>query len=110
VTTTEYAAAQERYRRANDALRAHMDAGEPIYAEAKAAGAELIRLDALARPLREFLLDRLTRYTWSRPPTGKRLAKMAYRTEAEVRDALSALVAEGLVVVTGVGGYEAATG
>jgi DNA-binding MarR family transcriptional regulator len=63
------------------------------------AYAEWRRLDALATPLREWLLrwefDRAIIHT--RPATPRKIAKRAHRREAEVRAALDQLAAEGLV-------------
>lgn len=108
-TPAEVEAAWQRYKQASDAYHEASLALLELGKQMQAAGWEHLRLYALSVPLRDFLLDKLSRYVWRTPATVKRLAEVSYRDVAEVAACLDVLVAEGLVRRQG-RGYESASG
>ncbi len=88
VVRQRYQELGDRYYAAN---RAMLKLGE----EYRAVAAEMIRLDSLAVPVREYLLDKFTRYSFSRKATVARLAP--HHDPAEVARVLGELEAEGLI-------------
>lgn len=94
-TAEELEAARQRA----DDLRDVMNAAYEKYAQASQewqdAGKEHLRLAALSRPVREYVLDRFTRYAFSRKATTKLVAP--HHDPAEVEKVLAEFVAEGLI-------------